>query len=136
MNPDWKAIAKEVEAAFADGSVLLKDRQTLERWMVALCVGSHESMLDQEPMLRRLDSIKHLVAVRLAEEADRRRDEAQSRSSAAMQRHNFFTRWIAVAGIVITAIIALANYLKPSTTEQTQPQHLQGAVTNSVPNKL
>ena len=99
--PDWKTIADEVEAAFADGSVLNKDRKTLESWMVSLSIGTHKFSIDQEPMIRRLNVLKHLVSVRLTEEAEERREEQSNLSEDRMLAHNRVTRWIAIAAIVI-----------------------------------
>jgi hypothetical protein len=78
--------------------------------MVGLCLGTHVMMCDQEPMMRRLEAIKHLVAVRLTEESERRRQEQQFAASLIMSRHNRITRWIAVVGIMIAAFSALANW--------------------------
>src|SRR4051812_20062962 len=99
MN-DWQKIDKELQEAFEKEQVLNADRATLERWLVSLTGRSHQTELDNEKMFRRLDVVRHLVATRLTEEAEKRRDEQQARSAEKQNRHNRLTRWIAVAGIV------------------------------------
>lgn len=107
---DWKTIDQAVQTAFSDWSILTTDRATLEKWMVGLCLGTHIMERDQEPMMRRLEAIQHLVAVRLAQESEQRREEQQEAASAAMRRHNKITRWIAVGGITVAAFSALPNW--------------------------
>ena len=111
---DWKQIDAEVAQAFKSGAVLTESRKTLERSIAALCGRTYEFEREQQPMLQRLEVIKHLVVVRLAEESEKRRDDQAAVSSQKMQRHNFLTRWIAVIGIIISAVAAVANWLKPA----------------------
>jgi hypothetical protein len=114
MPEEWKLIDQKVQAAFEDGSVLRADRVTLDRWLVALTGRSHTYEKDQLPMQRRLEVLRHLTSVRLAEESQERRDQQEASAAAEIRRHNRTTRWIAVAGIIIAALSAVLNYLKPS----------------------
>jgi hypothetical protein len=112
MPEDWKLLDQEVAAAFNDGSVLRADRATLDRWLVGLTGRTHTYELDQQPMLRRLDVLRHLTSVRLSEESAARRDEQQASASAELRRHNRATRWIAVVSIIIAAVFGALGYLK------------------------
>lgn len=109
---DWKDIDKKVEKAFDNGEVLRADRATLDIWLVSLSGRAHEMMREQTPMLQRMEVLRHLTAVRLEEESQQRRDAQLANSSAAMQRHNKATRWIAVIGIAVSAVAAVLNWLK------------------------
>ena len=117
MPEEWKLIDQEVQTAFENGSVLRADRAMLDRWLVALTGRTHTYERDQQPMERRLEVLRHLVSVRLVEESQRRRDAQQASSSEAMQRHNFWTRWISIGALIVAALGVWVSWWTHSTRE-------------------
>jgi hypothetical protein len=109
----WQIIDTEVARAFETGEILSASRKKLESWLAALSGQSYQYMTRQTPMLQRLEVIKHLVSVRLTEESQQRRDAQAAEASKEMRRHNRLTRWLAVAGILVTAAVAIANHFWP-----------------------
>jgi hypothetical protein len=106
----WKLVDQEVQQAFDNGKVLSADRATLDRWLVSLTGRTYEFERDQPPMERRLEVLRHLTAVKLAEESDK-----------AQRKHNIATRWIAVAGIIITAVAAILTASRPLSLSYLRP---------------
>src|SRR5947207_5508191 len=117
LMDDWKLIDHQVQTAFEDSSVLHVDRATLDRWLITLTGRTHTYERDQAPMLRRLEVLRHLTSVRLAEESQLRRDTQQAAASEAMQRHNFWTRWISIGALIVAALAVWVNWWTHATRE-------------------
>src|SRR5579884_4107344 len=85
--------------------------------------GAHTHIYekDQQPMQRRLEVLRHLTSVRLAEESNARRDQQAAAAAAAMQRHNFWTRWISIAALVVAALGVWVNWWTHATAETRAP---------------
>ena len=122
---DWKDIDKELQAAFESGEILKADRAQLDSWLVALTGKTYQLMLDQTPLLQRLDVVTHLAKVRLDEESLRRRDEQAARASESSRRQHRWSLGIAVTSIVMTLLLAIADRVWPPSKSQPQPAVVQ-----------
>lgn len=62
----------EINAAFADWSVVSASKKKLQQWLVTLCTVKMESPANTERNKMRVAAIQHLLAARLSAEAHRK----------------------------------------------------------------
>jgi hypothetical protein len=122
---DWQEIDKELKAAFESGAILKADRAQLDSWLIALTGKTYQLMLDQTPLLQRLEVVTHLAKVRLDEESLTRRDEQAVKASESSRRQHRWSLGIAVTSIVMTLLLAIADRVWPPLKSQPQPASAQ-----------